>query len=479
MTLLLSRRTLLAGALLLAPPALLPGCAAAPTGPSGSGGATRPAAGRTNTAAADGEAEVIVIGAGAAGLAAARRLSDAGKRVIVLEARDRIGGRVWSSRELDGLALDLGASWVHGASGNPIAELARRFKVQTATTDYDSLWRYNPDGSELSDADDEAVDNLFERVMAQVETQREDAGDDGPLLAAIERARAAQGLDARRRRMLEYAIVTTVEHEYAADAGQLSLLHWDQGAELRGGDLVFPGGYDQVFTPLARGLDIRLGQRVQQVELAGDGVRVVASGGVFRAERAVITLPLGVLQSDAVAFDPPLPAAKRAAIRRLGMGLLNKLYLRFPRAFWPAEPHMLGYINERRGEWAEWLNIRKYTGQPVLLGFNAGGVARRFEELRDEQVVDSALAVLRRIYGARIPDPQGYLLTRWAADPFARGSYSFLAPGATPRDYDTLAESVAGRLFFAGEATSRDSAASVHGAFRSGERAAEEVRSKK
>lgn len=475
MNLPLSRRALLTGALLLAPPALLGGCATAPAGPTSPSGAARPATGQPGTAAGSTEAEVIVIGAGAAGLAAARRLSDAGRRVLVLEARDRIGGRVWTNRSLGGLPLDLGASWIHGATGNPLAELVRRFKVATATTDYDELWRYNTDGSELSDADDAALDQLFERVMGQVETMRGTAKADEPLLNAIRRARAAQNLDARRQRMLEYTIVTTIEHEYAADADMLSLLHWDQGAEQKGDDLLFPGGYDQILLPLARGLDIRLNQPVQRIEVAHDGVRIITSSASFQAVQAVITLPLGVLHSQAVTFDPPLPDAKRAALSRLGMGLLNKLYLRFPRAFWPTEPHMLGYLGERRGEWAEWLNIRHYTDAPVLLGFNAGSPARRFEEQTDQQIVDSALAVLRRIYGPRTPDPQDYLLTRWAADPYARGAYSFLLPGATPRDYDHLAAPVAGRLFFAGEATSREYAATVHGAYRSGLRAADEV----
>lgn len=155
------------------------------------------------------------------------------------------------------------------------------------------------------------------------------------------------------------------------------------------------------------------------------------------------------------------------------MGTLNKLYLRFPRAFWPEEPHLLGYIAEQRGAWAEWLNIQRYLKTPVLLGFNAGSYARQLEQRSDEAIVASAMEALRAMFGARIPEPEATLMTRWSSDPLAGGSYSFLATGATPADYDVLAAPVANRLFFAGEATSRDYAATVHGALISGRDAAE------
>ncbi|NJN93924.1 MAG: FAD-dependent oxidoreductase [Anaerolineales bacterium] len=170
-----------------------------------------------------------------------------------------------------------------------------------------------------------------------------------------------------------------------------------------------------------------------------------------------------------------MPASKTAAIRRLGMGLLNKTYLRFPEAFWDDEHDLLGYIGERKGEWAEWLNIYKYTGQPILLGFNAGRYGRQIEKLSDEQIVGAAMNTLRAIYGNDVPDPTASLITRWASDPLAGGSYSYLPPGATEADREALAEPVAERLFFAGEATASDYPATVHGALLSGRRAAAEI----
>ena len=136
---------------------------------------------------------------------------------------------------------------------------------------------------------------------------------------------------------------------------------------------------------------------------------------------------------------------------------------------------MLGYIATNKGEWAEYLNIYKVTGQPVLLCFNAGTYGLAIEKWADEAVVAAAMNVLRTIYGQSIPDPTGWLITRWGSDPFARGSYSSPGIGSSNTDRDTLAEPIADRLFFAGEATIRNYSATVHGAYLSGHSAAEQI----
>jgi monoamine oxidase len=186
-------------------------------------------------------------------------------------------------------------------------------------------------------------------------------------------------------------------------------------------------------------------------------------------------LPQGVLKAGYVSFSPPLPEAKLAAIERMRMGILNKVYLRFPRIFWPEEADMLGYIPERKGEWAEWLNIAHYTGQPVLLAFNAADYGRALEDLPDDEIVAAAMATLRTMFGNDIPEPEAALITRWGADIYSHGSYSYMPLGATPDHYDDLAEPLGERVFFAGEATSSDFPATVHGAYLSGLRAAEEI----
>jgi monoamine oxidase len=139
----------------------------------------------------------------------------------------------------------------------------------------------------------------------------------------------------------------------------------------------------------------------------------------------IVTLPLGVLQAGKVRFTPELPQNKQRAIAKLGMGVLNKCYLRFPDAFWSDEVDWLEYIPESHGEWTEWVSFKRAANMPVLLGFNAADRGRALEAWSDERIVASAMQTLRTIYGASIPEPIDYQMTRWATDPFSLGSYSF------------------------------------------------------
>ncbi len=423
--------------------------------------------------------DVLVIGAGVAGLAAARDLRAAGRRVLVLEGRDRIGGRVWTDRTWSDAPVDLGASWIQGTDGNPLTALARDLGVETVPTDYENVLVFTAAGEALDEADLAELNGALEEIIEATDEARQAAeargDDDAPLSTAMQAAMAEMDLTGEERQALEYAIASAIEFDYAADIAELSLYNWDVDQELAGDDALFPGGYDQLVQGLADGLDIRLRHVVSQIAHDAAGVRVTTGQGAFAAGQAVVTLPLGVLKGGAVRFSPDLPARKRAAIDALGVGLLNKAFLRFPEVFWPEDADFLGYIAEAKGEWAEFLNFYKYTGQPILLAFNAAGFGRRIESLSDEAIVGQATAVLQTMFGEAIPEPEGWRITRWASDPFAGGSYSFMAPGATNADRQALAADVDGRLFFAGEATVSDHPATVHGAYLSGQRAAARV----
>ncbi|MFM7424300.1 MAG: flavin monoamine oxidase family protein [Elainella sp.] len=433
---------------------------------------------------ASSDTDVLIIGAGIAGLAAAQRLAPQ-RRVRVLEARNRLGGRIWTDRSL-AMPLDLGASWIHGSDGNPITQLAEQFGLTTQPTDYSRHILYDAAGRQLSETAHDQIDAQFERVMAAVETLRQtrEARDEsdmalGAVVAQVLAANLAAntGLTPEQQVQLAYSLNSEIEHEYGADVQNLSLYYWDADQARDGADLLFPDGYDQIIQRLGQQLTNRLvidlEQIVQQIEYGPSGVKVTTQRAVFTASQAIITLPLGVLQSGSVTFQPALPNAKQTAIRRLGMGLLNKTYLQFPTAFWDGE-ELLGYAANQKGEWAEWLNLAHYTNQPILLGFNAATYAADLERRSDQETLEAALSVLRSLYGP-IPAPTNWRITRWQNDPFARGSYSYLPPGARSTDRDHLAAPVANQLFFAGEATSRNDAATVHGAWLSGQRAAQQL----
>lgn len=413
---------------------------------------------------------VLVLGAGMAGLGAARVLHDAGVRVTVIEARDRIGGRTHTSHLWPDLPVDMGASWIHGTKGNPMTALAREVGLKLTATDYKRSVTYDTDGREVPFL------RPAKRALALVEKARDrvdDAEADMSLQAAVEASKAWQRLSPDDRRVARLAINTRIEHEYSGDWGRLSAWYFDQGKDFPGDEAVVTPGFGPIVTHLARGLDLRLGEPVTAIAPTRTGVEVTTGRGVHRADHAILTLPLGVLQSGGIRFAEPLAARRQRAIDGLGMGLLNKCVLRFDRAFWPAEKDWIDFLGPVETLWADWTNYLPATGQPVLVGFNAARMADEIEGLNDAETAASALATLRAMFGSGVPDPVGAQVSRWRQDPFARGAYSFIAVGTSRKDRKALSGADwDGRLHFAGEAASADQPSTVHGALDTGRMAA-------
>lgn len=426
------------------------------------------------------QAEIIIVGAGIAGLAAASKLQAAGRTVLVLEARDRIGGRIHTDHTWS-VPVELGATWVHGIAGNPIMDLVQQFNLKIQTTDYENHWLYNTKGKLVKDSAQDELEDQLDDVLEELDQLREDMDDgneaDLSLEDALEIVLSHWKLSPNQRQVFNYAIAAEIEHEYAADVRDLSCYYWDEGDIFEGDDGLFPRGYDQVVKHLAVGLDIRLQHIVNQVKYSASGVQIICDRATFQADYALITLPLGVLKAGTVEFVPPLPAHKQKAIQHLGMGTLNKLVMRFPKVFWEKDAEILGYIPVAKGEWVEFYNLYPLTQQPILVGFNAGRYSRKLEAMTDEATIAAAMQTLQTIYGKAVPAPTATLITRWTTDPYAQGAYSYMAKQATPAAYDQLAQPIHDRLFFAGEATHRQYAATVHGALLSGWREAERINS--
>jgi polyamine oxidase len=437
--------------------------------------ATLAACGGTSTSGGP-RGPVVVVGAGLAGLAAARTLTAAGHPVVVLEARTRVGGRTHSVPLGEGFQADLGASWIHGITENPIAALAEELGIGTLPTDKDDHDLFS-EGAPISDALDQALQTLAEALADAIEAEqaRLEDGEDVDLLSFFETWVA--DLDPEEQALARHLLATEIEQEFAAEASQLSLLHFDAAQAGRGPEVMLQGGYGQLALAVAEDLDIRLGVVVTRIEVSDTGVKIHSDSEIFEADVCVCAVPLGVLKSGTLTFEPPLPAAHRTALDRLVVGVLDKLFLRFATPFWEeaTEAQVLGRLGTPIGRFAEWINLQALVGQPVLLGFNAGRTAFDLPD-DDDALVALALEDLRSMFGDEVTEPVAFVRTRWGADPFARGSYSAFGVGSSPADIEALAEPVAGRLFFAGEHTDPSNPSTTHGAWRSGLRAAAAIR---
>ncbi len=425
------------------------------------------------------EFDTIVVGAGVAGLTAARLLAQAGQRVVVLEARERIGGRLWSER-CDGVTTDLGASWIHGIDGNPLYDVtsgfgmpATEFTVGSYQPGSRPIAYYGPSGERLGDGQAARfiadVHDFDERLATTIA-----ASDAGSSYAdVVEETLARLSWDAERAERVREFLKHRSEEQYGVWYADLDAHGLDDDA-IDGDEVVFPDGYDALATHLAGGLDVRLGHVVERVAW-GDGAVVTTADADFSADRVVVTVPVGVLKSDDFAIEPPLPAAHAAALGGLEMNAFEKVFLRFPTRFWDEDVYAIRQQGVAGEWWHSWYDLTDLHGVPTLLTFAAGPCAKAIRGWSDERVAGSVLAALRGLYGDRVEAPDEIVVTDWQGDPFARGSYAYMKVGAVPEDHDRLAVPIGEVLHLAGETTWTEDPATVTAALRSGHRAAENI----
>ena len=420
-------------------------------------------------------AEVLVVGAGVSGLAAARELAKNDYDVCVLEARDRLGGRVHSdASSFPGTALDLGAAWIHGRDSNPLSEIARRCKAETFHTDDDNIIMYDGSGEEMRHEELEAAEKDFLRMLKKAEKYADKKYVDMSLHQALVESAGERNF---RKPLIQYQLASYLEYDFGAPANQLSAWWYDDDKEYRGGDVLFPDrGYVQLLEHISQGIRVDKNVVVESIEYGKrNGVLIRTDHGIYKAHFAVCTLPIGVLQAGDVPFHPPLPAPKMQALQRLGSGLVNKVILLFDACFWPAATQYFGVCHDAPGKYSYFLNARLFTGRNILVTVALGDHAKAVETQSDDDIQEDVMRILRLVFDANAPDPTKLLVTRWGQEKFSRGSYSYNKVGATRKDFKTAGQPVDKVLFFAGEHTNPDYRGSVHGAYLSGIRAAKEV----
>jgi monoamine oxidase len=430
--------------------------------------------------------DVIVIGAGIAGISAARKLTDAGSSVLVLESRTRIGGRIWSDRSL-GFSVDLGASWIHHIDGNPLTSLAQKYGLKLQHTDDDSLIRFTSGGSQYQSTDIDASDKRHRDLLQQLSARSTSLTSDQSVAATLQSINNNIFWSEDE----QWHISTSTEFQYGAKAESLSTISYGSDQQFSGtnNDYLFPDGYDRIINTsnLAINLTVRTSQRVVSIDFSGLGIAISTDdGSVYTTHAVIVTVPLGVLKASTITFNPPLPSEKQLVIQKMNMGTVNKVFLSWRDGSWiPSRFGNIVYIGidvknpnvNTRGLFNYFLNGQVVFGVPGFMTFAFGQSGQDIEALDDTTVVSLALAQLQVAVtsagGGSIPRPDKWLISRWNGDPNAFGCYSYASLNVNVEDFKTLAYPVftptgIRSVLFGGEHTSAAYRGTVHGAYLSG-----------
>ncbi len=416
-------------------------------------------------ATASNNPDVVIIGAGIAGITAAKDLEKAGISFIVVEARDRIGGRAYTETSTFGVPYDHGCAWVHSADKNPLTKLIKRAGYETLDEGKSQPWMYYG-GEEISDTEYQRAEAAIERLEKRVDNYDVEDYDD----------KSARALSKPKNKWDDLAHL--IMGEYEAGIGTNKLSTQDFQTQIgTGKELLVPNGMAAGIFKALGPVPVKLNTNVRKIKWGGKNVIVETNNGNLTAKAVIITVPTEIIADGTIKFAPALPSWKMSAFHDCPMGVLDKIALQF-------HPSFNDFLNEgntttayinHQGVWQDHL-LRPF-GQPIDIAFTGGqqSLDLALEANPQQAAIDYALSALVDVFGSEIrPKFQKGHFTNWSADPLARGAYSYAKVGKH-KSRRKIAKPISNRLFFAGEVCVPKWATQATAAYISGQNAAKQA----
>jgi monoamine oxidase len=405
-----------------------------------------------------GTVDVAVIGAGAAGLGAARALRAAGKTFVVLEAMSRSGGRAWSDSETFGAPVDWGCHWLHSASLNPMRQHADELGV--AYLDRNVPWQAIERGRVLPEDETATLDAALHRLYESAFSAGRD-GLDVPLTDVVDTASPAYPL-----------FDSAIQAEWGFTPEQVSTLDATRYCDTDENWAVVDG-YGTLVQRLAAGIPVSLNTMVTQVVLQGEGVRLETSQGPIEARAVILTVSTNVLSRGLIDFQPGLPDWKLAAANAVPCGSDNKVVLQIDSRHFGFDEHASVRIPYPGAPWF-FVQVRPF-GREIVSIYMGGPLSAELEDAGKDTAIEVGMQAMIDAFGTGIAPHFGKrAASAWGKEPTILGAYGAARPGQANLRKD-LARPIGDRIFFAGEATHHEFFSTCHGAWMTGERAAAEA----
>lgn len=422
---------------------------------------------------------ILIIGAGIAGIACARKLQENGKKVIVLEAKSSIGGRI-NSKKIDSDIFDLGASWIHGIDDNPIWAITQENDIETTIFNYNNSQYFHKNGTLFSEKEVQEFEFYIDKIEEMLSQTQKISALDAIKEIIFSLPYLGNSFSENYLKKLLLSFFERIANDpFATNLDLLSSNYKNYEGYFQGNEVVFPQGYYQVVKSISKNTEIKLNIDVKTITYNNDYVEIIDSNDNFyTGSRVVVTVPLGILKKNHIEFRPPLSSDYIHSIQEIGFGSFNKVFFELEQPL----PFRLKSSVENISDfyWNDTdcfniLDLSKIYQKPTYLMLFGGDKSNFIDNSTDIEVSDFIFNSLQKQFD-RIPNkPKKIIVTRWGVDPYSYGSFSFPSLNHTDDLIKILHKPIRKLIFFAGEHCSLKYAGTVHGAYLSGCEVAEKI----